>query len=248
MTAARRIDRSYIVSEIKRTAVENAGVPLGRARFEQATGIKPTDWEGKFWIRWSDAVLEAGLEPNEFNTGESDDVLLERLASLVSRLGRLPLKTELQMASWSDPDFPSYQLLCKRFGEKAQRAARLLAFCESRPDLRHVADVCRPHAAQSTPKASDEQQSTDVEVFGVVYLLRSSRFYKIGRSNAAGRRERELAIQLPERATLVHEIRTDDPAGIEAYWHGRFANKRVNGEWFRLSGDDVAAFKRRRFM
>jgi hypothetical protein len=51
------------------------------------------------------------------------------------------------------------------------------------------------------------------EVIGFVCLLRSGRYYKIGKTNAAGRRERELAIQLPEKAQTVHLIRTDDPAG-----------------------------------
>jgi hypothetical protein len=86
------------------------------------------------------------------------------------------------------------------------------------------------------------------ESSGFVYLIRSGRHYKVGRSNSAGRREYELAIQLPEKAQTAHVIRTDDPVGIEAYWHNRFAPKRKNGEWFDLTAADIAAFRRRKFM
>ncbi len=77
--------------------------------------------------------------------------------------------------------------------------------------------------------------------------MKSGKRHKIGRANSAGRREYELSIQSPEPVKLVHSISTDDPVGIEAYWHNRFKDKRRHGEWFELNAADVAAFKRRKF-
>jgi hypothetical protein len=79
-----------------------------------------------------------------------------------------------------------------------------------------------------------------------VYLVKSGKHYKIGRSNHAGRRSNDSTLRLPERLEVIHTISTDDPAGIERYWHTRFADRRLDGEWFALTMGDISAFKRRR--
>ncbi len=56
--------KEHILAEIRRTALANGGTPLGRARFFAETGIREADWLGRFWIRWSEAISEAGFSPN----------------------------------------------------------------------------------------------------------------------------------------------------------------------------------------
>ena len=50
------MEKQHIIDEIKRTAEKNGGVPLGKRRFFSETGIAESDWYGKYWVKWSDAV------------------------------------------------------------------------------------------------------------------------------------------------------------------------------------------------
>lgn len=240
------MDKQHILDEIRRTAEGNGGVALGRQRFLAETGIRETDWSGRFWIKWSDAVREAGYEPNAKQAAFEDDWLLERLARLVRELGHYPVVAELRMKTREEPEFPSHNTFT-RFGRKAQVASTLVSWCGSNPGWEDVQAICAPLALSAQVNEAPEEEGPAPEV-GYVYLLKSGKYYKIGRSNAPGRREYELAIQLPEPVVTVHTIKTDDPVGIERYWHQRFSECRKNGEWFELRREDVSAFRRRRFM
>lgn len=79
---------------------------------------------------------------------------------------------------------------------------------------------------------------------GVVYLLSMNGYFKIGKSITPDQRYQQLKILLPEKPELVHEIQTNDVDYAERHWHLRFATQRTNGEWFKLSVNDVDEFRR----
>lgn len=240
--------REQILAEIVRTAAANSGVALGRERFYQETGIRESDWLGKFWVRWSDAVKAAGCVPSSWNSALDESELLESYAGLVRELGHIPVAAELKIKAKQDPGFPSHNTF-RRFGGKSQQVARLIAYCEASPGFGDVLTIAARAAEAKSGIASPlPDDLANREAAGYVYLLRAGPHFKVGRSVSFERRSRELAIQLPERAETVHVIHTDDAVGIEAYWHRRFESKRKNGEWFALSTQDVKAFKRRKFM
>jgi hypothetical protein len=239
------MNKQHILGEIRRTAAANGGVPLGKSRFSQQTGIKVSDWSGKIWARWGDALREAGFEPNQLQTAYSEAMLIEKFIGLARELGHFPVHTEVKMKARSDDSFPWHNTFA-RFGSKQQFAITLLNYCKNRSGYDDIIALCRPIATAAITRAPIEIEPE--EVIGFVYLMKSGRHYKIGRSNAVGRREYELAIQMPGKLVTVHTIRTDDAAGIEDYWHRRFSDKRKNGEWFELAAGDVKAFRRRKFM
>ena len=240
------MNKQQILHEIRRSAQANGGCPLGRQAFAKETGIRVSDWYGKHWSRWGDALKEAGFVPNELQRPLDDEFLICKLIEFMRELQppRFPVAADLRIKARSTPGFPSHNAF-ERLGTKSERVAKIAAHCTAAGGFDDIIALCR---TVQPPKNPPREKPTVEDQFGFVYLLRSGRNYKIGRSNSTGRREYELAIQLPDRAVLVHEIRTDDPSGIEAYWHHRFHSKRKNGEWFALEPEDVAAFKRRPFM
>jgi len=196
-------------------------------------------------VRRSDAVREAGSTPNRMNDPLPDEAVLSALADLVRELGRFPTNVELKMRARDDPDSPSANTISARGGgTKSGLARRLLDYCASEPTLADVAPICLA-LASSVDDGEDDGPNPIGPPVGYVYLMKMGRYYKIGRSNAVGHRHYEVGLKMPEKVVVVHELETDDPVGIEAYWHDRFAERRLEGEWFNLSAEDVRACKRR---
>jgi hypothetical protein len=239
------VTKERVLAEIRRTAATNGDVPLGKERFLAATGIRESAWKGIHWVNWADAVREAGYAPNEMQSAYDATFLLDSFVKLIQELGHFPVNAEVRMKNRRDPDFPNAKVF-SRLGLEAQLAARVLEHAKAL-GLSDVVALCAPIALPPNHDTSDDDGTADVPL-GFVYLIRFGRHFKIGRSNSTGRRQRELAIQLPEKTSLVHSITTDDPIGIEDYWHRRFADKRGNGEWFSLTRQDISAFRRRKFM
>jgi Meiotically up-regulated gene 113 len=232
--------RDQILSEIKRLADANGGQPPGRDVFERETGIRPGAWMGRYWARWGDAIKEAGYTPNSLQSKADSNTILSKLAEATRAYGKMPTSGELRLYARRDPTFPSHSSLWNHFANKPEMVARLREWVSANPAFKDVAALL-PEPDEKLPSLT--KRVTE----GLVYLIKSGAHYKIGRSDELERRVKEIRIALPEAASLVHSIRTDDPAGIEAYWHRRFADRRANGEWFKLTNADVSAFKRRKY-
>jgi hypothetical protein len=235
--------KEQILDLIRRLAAQNGGKAPGSQRFESVTGIGKSEWYPKLWLRWGDAVREAGLQGNLFARSLGHELLIQKYIALIRELRRFPIEGELIHKRITDRSFPNRDAF-NILGGKRQRAARILEYCQTHDGNEDVVPFCQAVASSNTSEI-DEGMS-GVPAVGYVYLFKhgARREYKIGRTNNPLRREGEIGIELPDKVRPIHVIKTDDPAGVESYWHARFADHRKEGEWFALTAEHVRAFKR----
>jgi len=235
------ISAESIIRTYKALVEERGGTAIGERVFLRETGLSKYHWRGGQWRSWSAFQEAAGFAPNDPTRKIPNEVLLRRFAELVLERGAVPTEPDLNLKRKEDLSFPG-KLAFRRWGSRDALLGAVAQYCEGLAEFTKVRELLQQGNSNRL-----EQRLGSLRISGFVYLLRSGKNYKIGRTNAAGRRLRELAIQLPQKPDTVHVIETDDPEGIEQYWHRRFATKRQGGEWFILSPDDVRAFKKRRF-
>lgn len=240
--------KDEIIEAVKELVARTGKVP-GRQSFESETGIGRHEWYGRFWARWGDVLIASGFEPKEKNGAADKEQILAAYIRAIEEMGRLPTEGEVRVRRHSDPSFPGHEAIRSSLGRRAERIAALLSYAQNQGASELVLRVLEEAASPSNATLRHTTESaTSSAADGFVYLMKSGKNYKVGHTNALDRRQYEIGVQLPEKIEPIHSIRTDDPSGIEAYWHTRFREKRLNGEWFRLATDDVRAFKRRKFM
>jgi hypothetical protein len=79
---------------------------------------------------------------------------------------------------------------------------------------------------------------------GLVYIvwMETTPYYKIGFSKDPEMRMSSIFI-LPVDLIVIHTIVSNFAARLEAELHGHFEEKRVRGEWFKLTEDDLIFLK-----
>jgi len=178
--------------------------------------------------------------------------MLEEIAKLVRKYGRYPAKAEILIEKRGNAAIPAPSALFRRLGARAEIIQEVRGYCDAREEYSDVSAILSKESLAETAAVEvDEAEIApkNQSASGYVYLVKSGKLYKIGWSENHWRRKGELHKQTPEGITEVHTIAAiDDPVGIERYWHERFKDKRLHGEWFDLSVEDVSAFRKRKFM
>jgi hypothetical protein len=243
------MSKEEILSEIRRFVAANGGTIPGERTFVNATRIKQSAWKGKYWVRWTDAVREAGYDPNEMTKRIPDEDILGKLADLIVKLGYFPVRDEINIHARAVPGFPIWGTIKKRYGGMPETAKALLDFSVKTGDTA-LTELCEERLKREAPRATPAGPSPDkptVKV-GFVYLKYSPslRLYKIGKAIKPDKRGAGISLLLPEDLVPKHEIKTDYPFILEKYWENRFRAKKKQGEWYDLNSEDIESFKKRR--
>lgn len=233
-----------IITAIQVAAKKRKGKAPGGEAFLRSVGLSERGLWRVGFRTYSEAVAAAGIKPNVMNPGMSDSDVLNGLAELVLRIERFPTKADISLARIRGDEVVSYAALLRRRGDSIVGLREVFAtFAQSHARVDELSAIL----GLSEVAGERDFPVLAPSITGYVYLLKSNKDYKIGRSNDVARRRREVSLLLPRELEHVHVIETDDPEGIERYWHQRFADRRTRGEWFALTPEDVRAFRRRRF-
>ncbi len=238
------VTKNEIIALIRKLANDTGGVPPGQKKFATDTGIKHHLWRGKIWLNWTDALAEAGFESLEWTAAFSDEFLLSKASELAKKLGHFPSYTEIKFEGFNNANFPSSGPFKNRWS-MSELAEAIMKYAEL--DNNHeLFGYAREYLAGKPNKNATIAEVESGSAKGHVYMQKIGDKFRIGQTNSIVGRYRQVQMETPTQVEYVHTILTDDPMGVERYWHRRFEALKlpIKGDWFALKASDIAAFKR----
>lgn len=240
--------KEEILKKIKEWSKENDGKTPGEKVFYEYADFNVYQLHKLGWANYGELVDEAELIPNTFdNTQYSYEQICDLFISAMREKNQWPSRGYLDVKHLNDSSYPSSATFYKKLGLTGDLAQSILDYIGDKDDYDDVKNICLPVIEKyAVSDKSDEAGKTVEEVYMYKYKNQSQPI-KVGRSKDVERRGEEIVIGAHDKAVLIHSIKTDDPSGVENYWHRRFrksGREEYNNEWFRLKPEDVKAFKR----
>jgi hypothetical protein len=133
--------RDTILQEIRRLASTNGGQAPGQKSFFKETAIAPHQWRGRYWARWGDALIEAGMRPNDRKVKLDSDAVLNGVIAGVRHFGRFPTRDELSIYRHSNHDIPSDITIKRHFGQREELIAALIKRATEDPRYADIAPL-----------------------------------------------------------------------------------------------------------
>lgn len=94
-----------------------------------------------------------------------------------------------------------------------------------------------PHTVHTTQRKGVHSKP------GYIYIIHCDGYYKIGRASKIDKRVYAFNTQYPHPLEVILTKHVEDMIATERMFHRLYEDKRVRGEWFKLSLEDVTAIK-----
>jgi hypothetical protein len=122
-----------------------------------------------------------------FQNAFSDDSVIEKLIGIIRELGHFPVTGELRIKRHKDASFPNDKVFYAHFGSREGVRNAVVEYSRTHPGFEDVPPLCGPIASNGDESSADGKPANGK--VGFVYLMKHGRHYKIGKTNATGRRD-----------------------------------------------------------
>jgi hypothetical protein len=202
------VTKEFILSKIRELSYDSTGKSIGLKKFCKASGISRAQVCGKYWAKWSDAVSEAGLKPNQMPQPLSTDTLCLKMAELITELGKFPSRDEINHKAFTDKTFPFPAGYRTAYGNRFVIAKAVLDYCSSHGGFIAATEIC--NAIYQSGIEEDEAYAK--KYAGVKYFIGVEKFSANAYAFTLQLSPYKINQLKLERSIVVHQVAAENGA------------------------------------